>query len=86
MNVKQGLRYWTLLTYSSGTLFTKKMVEKVKLRQIKAQIYFLRIFQQKYNFGENLTSRCHGYAFVGVMSKSTNLAKITVGFHGNLVT
>ena len=39
---------------------------------------FLGIFQQKENFSENLASSCHGNTFVGVMSKSTNLAKITL--------
>ena len=54
------------------------MVENVKLRQTIAKMDFLRIFQQKSNFWENLTSGCHGYKFVGVASKSTNLAKITL--------
>ena len=53
------------------------MVGNVKLSQIIAKIDFLRIFQQKENFWENLTSGCHGNAFVGIKSKSTNLAKIT---------
>ena len=38
----------------------------------------LRIFQQKENFWVNLTSGCHGNAFVRVPSKSTNLARITL--------
>ena len=54
------------------------MVENVKLRQLIAKIDFLRISQQKKNFGENLTSSCHGNTFVGVTLKSTNLAKITL--------
>ena len=54
------------------------MVENVKLRQIIAKSDFSRILQQQENFFENLTSGCHGYAFVGVTSKSTNLAKITL--------
>ena len=54
------------------------MIENVKLRQIIAKIDFLRMFQQKNNFGENLASGCHGNTFVGVTSKSTNLAKITL--------
>ena len=54
------------------------MIENVKLRQIIAKIDFLRMFQQKNNFWENLTSDCHGNTFVGVTSKSTNLAKITL--------
>ena len=62
------------------------MVENVKLRQIIAKINFLCIFQQKANFGENWTSGRHGNMLVGVTSKSTYLAKITLGFHGNLVT
>ena len=53
------------------------MVGNVKLSQIIAKIDFLRIFQQKENFWENLTSGCHGNAFVGITSKSTNLAKIS---------
>ena len=54
------------------------MVENVKLRQIIIKIDFLRIFQQKYYFFENRTSGCHGNVFVGVTSKSSNLAKITL--------
>ena len=54
------------------------MVENVKLSQIIANIDFLCVFQQKENFGENFMSGCHGYALVGVMSKSTNLTKITL--------
>ena len=57
------------------------MVEKVKLRQIIAKIDFSRIFHQKDFFEfffENLTCGCHGNMFVGVTSKSTNLAKITL--------
>ena len=54
------------------------MVEKLKLKQIIANIDFLCIFQQKDNFGENRTSGCHGNALVGVTSKSTNLVKITL--------
>ena len=57
-------------------LFTKKMVENVKLRQIIAQIDFLRIFQQIKIFLQNLTSGCHGNTFVRVTLKFTNLAKI----------
>ena len=54
------------------------MIENVKLRQIIAKNNFPGIFQQKDNFSENLTSGCHGNAFVGVTSKFTNLAKITL--------
>ena len=54
------------------------MIENVKLRQIIAKIDFLRVFQQQNNFVENLASGCHGNTFVGVRSKSTNLAKITL--------
>ena len=54
------------------------MVENVKLRQIIVKNDFPRISQQKENYFENLTSGCHGYAFVGVTSKSTNLDKITL--------
>ena len=43
-----------------------------------AKNYFPGIFQQKENFSENLTSSCYGNTFVGVTSKSTNLAKITL--------
>ena len=56
------------------------MVENVKLRQIIAKNNFPGIFQQKENFSENLTASCHGNTFVGVTSKSTNLAKITPWF------
>ena len=52
------------------------MVEIVKFKQIIAKIEFLRISQQKEIFFLNLTSGCHGNAFVSVTSKSTNLAKI----------
>ena len=54
------------------------MIENIKLRQIIAKNKFLGLFQQKENFSENLTSGCHGNKFVGVTSKSTNLAKITL--------
>ena len=54
------------------------MIENVKLRQIVAKNNFPGIFQQKDNFSEILTSGCHGNTFVGVTSKSTNLAKITL--------
>ena len=54
------------------------MVLNVKLMQIIANIDFLCIFQQKENFWGNLTSGCHGNALVGLMSNSTNLAKITL--------
>ena len=54
------------------------MVENVKLRKIIAKIDFLRIFQQKKNLCENLTSGCYGNTFVGVTSKSTNLGKTTL--------
>ena len=54
------------------------MIENVKLREIIAKNNFPGIFQQKENFSENLTSGCHGNKFVGVTSKSTNLAKITL--------
>ena len=54
------------------------MIENVKLRQIVAKKKIPGIFQQKDNFSENLTSGCHGNTFVGVTSKSTNLAKITL--------
>ena len=60
------------------SLFTKKMVENVKLKQIITKIGFLRIFQQQKNFGENLIFGCHGNTFVGVTFKSTNLVKITL--------
>ena len=61
------------------------MVENVKLRKMIAKIDFLRIFQHKENFGENLTSGCHGNTSVSLTSKSTNLAKITflVSMHDN---
>ena len=52
------------------------MIENVKLRKIIAKNNFPGIFQQEDNFSENLTSGCHGNTFVGVTSKSTNLAKI----------
>ena len=42
------------------------------------KIDFPRIFQQKENFFENLTSSCHSNTFVGVTSKSTDVAKITL--------
>ena len=54
------------------------MIENVKLRRIIAKIDFSRIFQQKENFFENLTPGCYGNTFVGVTSKSTNLAKIAL--------
>ena len=54
------------------------MIENVKLRQVIAKNNFPGIFQQKENFSENLTSGCHGNMFVGVTSKSTILAKITL--------
>ena len=54
------------------------MIENVKLRQVIAKNNFPGIFQQKENFSENLTSGCHGNSFVGVTSKSINLAKITL--------
>ena len=54
------------------------MIEKVKLRRIIAKIDISRIFHQKEIFFENLTCGCHGNTFVGVTSKSTNLAKITL--------
>ena len=54
------------------------MVENVKLRRIFANIDFSRIFQQKENFFNNLTRGCHANMFVGVTSKSTNVAKITL--------
>ena len=54
------------------------MIENVKLRQIVAKNNFPGIFQQKENFSENLTSGCHGNMSVGLTSKSTNLAKITL--------
>ena len=53
------------------------MVEKVKLRRTIAKIDFFLNFHQKENFFENLTCGCHGNTFVGLTSKSTNLAKIT---------
>ena len=52
------------------------MIENVKLRQIIGKKKIPGIFQQKDNFSENLTSGCHGNTFVGVQSKSTNLAKV----------
>ena len=54
------------------------MVENVKFWQIIAKNEFPRIFQQKENFVEKLICGCRGYGFVGVKSKSTNLAKITL--------
>ena len=54
------------------------MAENVKFRQIIAKIDFLKIFQQKEIFLENQTFGCHGNAFVGIMSKSRNLPKITL--------
>ena len=39
---------------------------------------FSRIFQQNESFGKYMTSGCHGNTFVGIMSKSTNLAKIAL--------
>ena len=63
---------------SSMTIITKKMIENVKLRQIIAENNFPGIFQQKENFFENLTCGCHGNTLVGVTTKSTNLAKITL--------
>ena len=53
------------------------MIENVKLRQMIAKNYCPGIFQQIENLSENLTSGCHGNTFIGVTSKSTNLAKIT---------
>ena len=53
------------------TVIFKKMVENVKLRQLMAKLDFLRIFQQKKNFGENLSSISYVNTFVGVSSKST---------------
>ena len=49
-----------------------------KLNQLIAKIGFLLFFHQKNNVLENLTSDCHGNAFVRVTSKFTNLAKITL--------
>ena len=42
--------------------------------------YLLKLIlqEQKDNFFENLSRGCHGNAFHGVTSKSTNLAKITI--------
>ena len=54
------------------------MGENVKFRQIFVKIFFSRIFQEKENLDKNLIRGCHGNAFVGVTSKSTNLAKITL--------
>ena len=54
------------------------MVENGILSRIIAKIDFLRIFQLTNNFGENLTSGSHGNKVVGITSKSTNLAKITL--------
>ena len=62
---------------STGSMVLK-MVENVKFRQIIAKNEFPRIFQQNEKFFEKRTSGCRGYAFVGVTSKSTNLAKITL--------
>ena len=47
------------------------MVENVKLRQIIG-------FLLKDNVLENLTSGCHGKAFLRVLSTSINIAKITL--------
>ena len=50
---------------------------------------FQESFNKKINLFKDLTSGCHGYAFVWVTLKSTNLAKITLLFpmetwsHGN---
>ena len=52
-------------------IFTKKMVENVKLRQIIAKIYSTK----KLLWGQSDIG-LHGNTFVGVTSKSTNLAKI----------
>ena len=55
-------------------------------RKIIIKTDFSKKNQQKDNFFENLTCGCHGNVFVGITSKSSNPAKITLGFHGNLVT
>ena len=54
------------------------MVENIKLRQIIAKIDFMIILQQKREFWEQLTSSCNGNMFVGVMSKPTDRAKISL--------
>ena len=54
------------------------MTENVELRQIIAKNDFPRIFQESENFFEKITSSCDSYTFVGVTSKSINLAKITL--------
>ena len=59
----------TIIYYENGC--------KCKIEAIVVKIDFLRIFQQKENFWENLTCGCHGNTFDGVTSKSTNLVKIT---------
>ena len=64
--------------YFDSSLTIKKMVDNETLRQSIAKIDFLRIFQQRKNFWKNLSLGCHGNKFVGVTSKSTNLAKITL--------
>ena len=51
------------------------MVENVKLRQIIAKNDFLRIFQQKKIFLENLTSGCHGNMFVRISQNPQILPK-----------
>ena len=49
------------------------MEENVKLRQIITNIDFQSFFQQKENFGENLTFGCLGNELVGVTLKPPNL-------------
>ena len=67
---------WTCTLVALWSLSNEKIVENVKLRQIIAKIDFLLTFQQKENVFENLTSGCHGNAFFGVTSKSTQFATI----------
>ena len=48
------------------------------MRQIIGKIDFPRLIQEKNTFFENKTFSCHGNVFVGVTSKSRNLAKIAL--------
>ena len=65
---------------------SKAVGQAIKQREYKGHTYaayvtssaILNLVNMYFDSFENLTSGCHGYAFVGVMSKSTNLAKITL--------
>ena len=59
-------------------LFTKNIATNIQLRQIISKVDFPRTFKQKVNVFETLTSGCHGNTFVGVKSKSTNLAETSL--------